>query len=89
MKYKIAAFLLTLTLAESNGTEPSAEEIAFRASLMERVKTEHATMSLAMDSSAEDSTNISDFNMLGAVILLTVALGTLIFLQFFMDKDRR
>ena len=91
MKYKIVASLLTtLTIAEYL-QEQTAEELAYRDRLSELVlEGNHATaLSMADSSPADDSNDIRNFNMLGAIVLLSVAMATLIILRYFTDKERR
>ena len=83
MKYKIlVALLTTLTIAEYQ-QEQTAEELAYQERLRELVlEGDSLAMALSMsdDSSSDDSKSIRNFNMLGAIILLSVALATLIIL---------
>ena len=83
MKYKIlAALLTTLTIAEYQ-QEQTAEELAYQKRLRELVlEGDNLAMALSMsdNSSSDDSYSIRNFNMLGAIILLSVALATLIVL---------
>lgn len=83
MKYKIlVALLTTLTIAEYQ-QEQTAEELAYQERLRELVlEGDSLAMALSMsdNSSSDDSKSIRNFNMLGAIILLSVALATLIIL---------